>query len=493
MKAKHRILAAGMAAAMTLSLAACGGSASTAEPTASSAVEAAAPEATSEAAGGDVTEVTWWTYFGDKNIGYLQNIIDDFNNSQNQYHVTIVYQGNQMECNAKLQSTEKENLPAMFSGAVEDVAMYANSDFCVPLQKYVDADTEGWQELDDTWDALRSAYSDGQGNLIGYPIGYSYPNIFYNADLLKKAGVDPASIQSFDDLYDASKTIVDGGFATYGIGFFANGAMFNVALGREGVQAYNNENGLNGQPVTECLYDSDTTVHDSIYNMLSIYQKMGAEKLCVPYGADYQSEIIPQMASGDCAMMMGDHGQMDLSRVIKPNVFFADAGLIQVDENGNLRDWTAFCCSNAMSAMVYLKDPANVQDYAKTYAVLQKMAAEGIYGFTTVYTKDETKAMGLDGDFSFVLETDGYTSFSTDWNRPAVRPFDRNDFRYGHATHGYLPEKGPQPTFMAVGPSFRENVWLDSAAMIDEAPTFAALLGVPLPAADGKVLQELLR
>ena len=48
-------------------------------------------------------------------------------------------------------------------------------------------------------------------------------------------------------------------------------------------------------------------------------------------------------------------------------------------------------------------------------------------------------------------------------------------------------------TFMAVGPSFRENVWLDSAAMIDEAPTFAALLGVPLPAADGKILQELLR
>ena len=192
-------------------------------------------------------------------------------------------------------------------------------------------------------------------------------------------------------------------------------------------------------------------------------------------------------------IIVSDHGQMDLSRVIKPNVFFADAGMIQVDENGNLRDWTAFCCSNAMSAMVYLKDPANVQDYAKTYAVLQKMAAEGIYGFTTVYTKDETKAMGLDGDFSFVLETDGYTSFSTDWNRPAVRPFDRNDFRYGHATHGYLPEKGPQPTFMAVGPSFRENVWLDSAAMIDEAPTFAALLGVPLPAADGKILQELLR
>ena len=31
-------------------------------------------------------------------------------------------------------------------------------------------------------------------------------------------------------------------------------------------------------------------------------------------------------------IIVSDHGQMDLSRVIKPNVFFADAGLIQVDE-----------------------------------------------------------------------------------------------------------------------------------------------------------------
>lgn len=77
-------------------------------------------------------------------------------------------------------------------------------------------------------------------------------------------------------MYDASKTIVDGGFATYGIGFFANGAMFNVALGREGVQAYNNENGLNGQPSPNaCMTATRRCMIPSI-NMLSIYQKMGA-------------------------------------------------------------------------------------------------------------------------------------------------------------------------------------------------------------------------
>ena len=39
--------------------------------------------------------------------------------------------------------------------------------------------------------------------------------------------------------------------------------------------------------------------------MLDVYQKLHAEKLCVAYGSDYQAEVIPQMASGDCAMFMG--------------------------------------------------------------------------------------------------------------------------------------------------------------------------------------------
>ena len=79
------------------------------------------------------TEVVWWTYFGDTNIGYLQNVIDAFNESQQNYHVTIEYQGKQSEMNAKIQSTAQQDLPALFSGAVENVAMYANADYCADV------------------------------------------------------------------------------------------------------------------------------------------------------------------------------------------------------------------------------------------------------------------------------------------------------------------------------------------------------------------------
>ena len=102
--------------------------------------------------------------------------------------------------------------------------------------------------------------------------------------------------------------------------------------------------------------------------------------------------------------------------------------------------------------------------------------------------------MHLDGAFSFVIEADGYTSFGDHWTRPVV--LDRNnndDYRYGRATHGHLPEKGPQPVFAAKGPAFRDGAVLPSGRLVDEAPTLAAVLGLEIPGADGHPVRELLK
>lgn len=280
--------------AMALSLVACGAKETTQTPDSNETAPADGP-----------VEVLWWTAFGENNVKLLQKVIDAYNDSQSNYHVTIEYQGKQGELNAKLQSTAAGDLPAMFSGPVENVAMYANSEYCTPLQGYIDQDSQGWPELESTWEAIRTAYCDNAGGQVGYPIGYSYPGIYYNKDMLNEAGIDPNSIQSMNDLYDACSKLVSGGYTTYGVGFHPDGFYINAALGREGIQAYNNDNGLGSERITECLYTSDSAVHDAMANMLSVYQKLHAEKLCVPYGSDYQAEIIPQMASGDCAMFIG--------------------------------------------------------------------------------------------------------------------------------------------------------------------------------------------
>ncbi len=188
-----------------------------------------------------------------------------------------------------------------------------------------------------------------------------------------------------------------------------------------------------------------------------------------------------------------DHGQLNINRTVSPNVVLADHGLIDVDEQGAFRDYTAFCKSTAMSAQVYLKNPEDRAAYDKTQGLLNDMCQEGIYGISRVYTAEEMKRdERLAGDFSFVIESDGYSSFTNHWTRPIVRNKDITDYRFGHATHGHFPDKGPQPTFLAFGPSFKPGAVIERRPLVDQPATFARVLGLDMGDIDGQVMEDLL-
>lgn len=192
--------------------------------------------------------------------------------------------------------------------------------------------------------------------------------------------------------------------------------------------------------------------------------------------------------------LVSDHGQMEIRRSVALNVLFAEKGLIDVDDKGNIRDWTAFAKSSGMSAQIYLKHPDDVQDLARTKEVLDEMLAGEMAGISEVMTAGEAKLnYHLGGDFSFVVETDNYTTFANDWVRPLIRPLDNRNYRFGRATHGHLPHKGPQPTLVAFGPHMKQGVVLSDANLVDEAPTFAHALGLTMENVDGRCLTELFK
>ena len=192
-------------------------------------------------------------------------------------------------------------------------------------------------------------------------------------------------------------------------------------------------------------------------------------------------------------VVLGDHGQINATRRINTNVFFADKGYIKVDENGNMIDWTVRAHSTGFSSYVYLKDKTDCAFKAKIYEELKAMAEENLYGFDQVLTREEVlERYGLDGEFSFVLETDGFSTFADNWVRPVVAPLDISDYKMGKASHGYLPEKGPQPTFIAAGPSFKTGAVVEFGSVLNHAPTYAAALGLELKDAVGKKVDEIL-
>ena len=192
-------------------------------------------------------------------------------------------------------------------------------------------------------------------------------------------------------------------------------------------------------------------------------------------------------------ILVSDHGQRDFSRRMKPNVLLRRAGFFDVDENGKVADWRAYAQSNGMSFRVFLKDKNDEVTKQQVYEYLQQLQAEGVWGGGKIRTEEEARAdYGLYGDFSFIIETDGYTTYSDDWNEPVISGIDFSDYRLGNATHGYEPETGAQPVFVARGPAIKTGYFRERGRVIDEAPTYAYILGDSLPEAEGSVMMDIL-
>lgn len=193
-------------------------------------------------------------------------------------------------------------------------------------------------------------------------------------------------------------------------------------------------------------------------------------------------------------VVLGDHGQINVMRAVRFNTVLKEHGFIRTDDQGKLLSYDAIIRSNGASALVYLSRPNDEKLVASVYKLLSDYAKSLLYGFEAVFTAEEAKAKyGLFGDFSFVIETDGYTAFSNLLDGPTIVPYKTEDCKYCRATHGYAPEKGPQTTFFAAGPSIKKGVTIPRGSVLNHAPTFAAILGVSLSSAVGKPVTEILK
>ena len=193
-------------------------------------------------------------------------------------------------------------------------------------------------------------------------------------------------------------------------------------------------------------------------------------------------------------IILSDHGQIDYEKRTRINVLLERGGFLEVAPNGTVYDWQAYAQSNGMSASIYLRDPANKALYDRVYNYLQQLVREKKWGFTRVYTTEEAKEKyGIYGPFCFMLATDGKTSVSEAWTEEAVEILGADEQRPTRGSHGYEPELGPQPIFLAHGPAFRDGAALPNARLVDIAPTLAKVLGQTLPQAQGRCLCELLK
>lgn len=185
-----------------------------------------------------------------------------------------------------------------------------------------------------------------------------------------------------------------------------------------------------------------------------------------------------------------DHGQINIDRVVAINRFFRDNGLLFHDADGKLTAWHAYAHAQGMSSQIHIRDHD-----PKVRRVVEHLLTENreMLGIGEIMPLREVReTYHISGDPDIVVDTDGHSSFTSKFAVPLYSCIDDSDYRYSHATHGYLPEKGPQPTFFVRNPFTNRRVEVASARVIDQAPTLARMLGFSMPGCDGKPLRALL-
>ncbi len=192
-------------------------------------------------------------------------------------------------------------------------------------------------------------------------------------------------------------------------------------------------------------------------------------------------------------VVLGDHGHLPVKQVFNPNVIFRERGLITLDAHGRVKTWKAYCHSAGLSAHVVLADPTDANVRRQVLEILEGFTRDEAFGCEQILDKATLKtAWHLDGPFDYAIEGRLGTAFGNACQGPRFLPTDNRDYKLSVASHGHMPTKGPQPTMFLAGPHVRKGVVMENCDMIDQAPTWAALLGAQMPEAQGQVLRQLI-
>jgi len=194
-------------------------------------------------------------------------------------------------------------------------------------------------------------------------------------------------------------------------------------------------------------------------------------------------------------VILGDHGQSDITNGINLNVLLKQNGFITVDSDDNLVDFDAYCHSASLSAWIELKDNSNPELYDRVYTFFKELVQEKKYGIGHLYTKQEAEELfNLSGPLDFIVEGEKPIAFSSSLKGENI--YDKPEYS-GYSTlkasHGGLPCKDETTTFIACGPSVQKGVVIDRCSIVDEAPTLAAMMGFEMKNTDGKIISELVK
>jgi sn-glycerol 3-phosphate transport system substrate-binding protein len=213
--------------------------------TATSAGPTPAPSATIAPAAAGATKISFWHSMGEPSNTAIIKMSNDFNASQKACHVTPIYQGSYDDSLNKLKAgLQSKDTPAVVQ--LFDIGTRQMIDLKVvtPVQNYIDKEKYDVSDLEQN---VLGYYSVDK-KLYSMPFNTSNPMLYYNVDMFKAAGLDPAKPpRTFDEVVAAARKLTkkdaSGKVTVAGVNFAIYGWFFEQLLAVSGANYVDNGNG----------------------------------------------------------------------------------------------------------------------------------------------------------------------------------------------------------------------------------------------------------
>lgn len=158
-------------------------------------------------------QIEYWYSGGKTAVDVLTNMIEEFNESQDTYEVVGTTQADYTETYEKLQAgIAGDNAPDVALIDVDKARNLSDKNLIADINPYVEADSEFDRE--DYLDVFYDQGLDEDGKLFAFPAYGTTQVLYYNIAAFEEAGIDPASIKTWQDLAAAAEkmTSSDGSF-----------------------------------------------------------------------------------------------------------------------------------------------------------------------------------------------------------------------------------------------------------------------------------------
>ena len=205
------------------------------------------------------------------------------------------------------------------------------------------------------------------------------------------------------------------------------------------------------------------------------------ETLAAVEQADMLIARIRDAAHDAVICVVSDHGMAQASSYVRVNSAFRKAGLIDVDDEGQITKWRAFLWSTAgMGALMVADGDDQAADQAT--AIARQLAADPTSGIESVLSPNDPALEGSFADAVAVLVARPGFVFATSAKGDALVSEAGSI-----GAHGYPPQgRDMDGAFFLLGPHVPRGRDLGRIDMIDVAPTIAHILAIPLPTARGR-------